>query len=121
MLEKLSVVPVNINSQSDELEDLLKEAYRTNEEVLSKESGGFRCTLCKGNRELKKTYDIWDPAPILIFSLQRFKLGKKVTKHVNFPIKDLNVAKFLQDENPQSKSNNLVYDLYATVNHHGSL
>lgn len=88
-----------------------------NVEILS-EDNQLKCTKCNKKTNCKKSIQINRVGPILIFTFQRFKDGKKNTDLINFPITDLDMSKYLVG--PQKDENN-IYDLYGVVNHSGCL
>ncbi|CAD8076900.1 unnamed protein product [Paramecium sonneborni] len=79
----------------------------------------WKCPQCKVTRDCKKGIRIWKLPNILIIHLKRFEFGTKVlgkiTSKVIFPLKDLNMSTYCFDQG------NMIYNLYAVAQHHGSL
>jgi len=88
-------------------------------ETLEDESK-YHCEICsKLVEKAKKRNGIYTLPPILVFCLQRFRGGAKNQDTVEFPIKDLNMAPYLKSENHGYQEDEMLYDLYAVVNHLG--
>ena len=81
----------------------------------------FYCRNCKELTAVYKSQEILSPSPIIVFSLQRFKNNRKIYTHVDFPLEGLDMSKYLCSKSPQKQSQDLMYDLYATINHTGGL
>lgn len=79
------------------------------------------CSNCKEHQRAWKKFDIWKLPKILVVHLKRFHFTQhsrsKLNYVVNFPIKDLDLDKFVI--NPKVKG--VKYDLFAVSNHSGSL
>uniref|UniRef100_A0A1J3K0G5 Ubiquitin carboxyl-terminal hydrolase n=1 Tax=Noccaea caerulescens TaxID=107243 RepID=A0A1J3K0G5_NOCCA len=79
------------------------------------------CPGCKEHRQANKKLDLWKLPDILVFHLKRFTysryLKNKIDTFVNFPIHDLDLSKYVKNENGQS----YLYELYAVSNHYGGL
>ncbi|XP_010436897.1 PREDICTED: ubiquitin carboxyl-terminal hydrolase 10-like isoform X2 [Camelina sativa] len=79
------------------------------------------CPSCKEHRQANKKLDLWKLPDILVFHLKRFTysryLKNKIDTFVNFPIQDLDLRKYVKNNNGQS----YVYELYAVSNHYGGL
>ena len=61
----------------------------------------------------------WNFPNILIITLNRFSIDglRRINKHVDFPIDNLDLTKYVHGYNKES----FVYDLYGICNHMGSL
>ncbi|CAG5125435.1 unnamed protein product, partial [Candidula unifasciata] len=95
----------------------------TEPEILSPEEAWY-CPSCKKHVEASKQMTIWRLPYILIiqlkrFSFQNFLLRAKVKKHIDFPIRGLDMSGYCVGLRPDEPKP--VYDLYGVVNHHGLL
>jgi len=96
------------------------------------------CTKCKQHVQATKTMCLYKAPPILIISLKRFKSfasGMKIADFIEFPVKGLDISKFVEfsatsssstsPESPDSRSTTSstkkLYDLFAVSNHFGGL
>lgn len=97
-------LPTNANVFLDETEASL----------WSKNSGQGGCI---------KSSKLWTVPNYLIIHLKRFKqegiLIEKNNKFIDFPIKDLDITKFISKD--KQDTNNYIYDLYAINQHSGSI
>ena len=81
----------------------------------------WKCPKCEKDIEAKNKIEIYQVPKILVLQLKRFKNNKKIETLINFPLKDLDMSKFIS---PSTLSNNnipLKYDLFAVANHYGRL
>ena len=103
------------------------EAFRT-EEKLEKDNSWY-CSNCKKNQEAFKKLEIYRAPNILIVQLKRFDCktenlyqgllkNKKNDSLVIFPIQNLDISKYVVEENSRKDS---LYDLCAISQHYGSL
>ena len=103
------------------------EAFRT-EEKLEKENSWY-CSKCKKNQEAFKKLEIYRAPNILIVQLKRFDCktenvyegfikNKKNESLVDFPLKDLDISKYVVEENSKK---DCLYDLCAISQHYGAL
>ena len=103
------------------------EAFRT-EEKLEKDNSWY-CSKCKKNQEAFKKLEIYRAPNILIVQLKRFDCktenvyeglikNKKNESLVNFPLTNLDISKFVVEENSRK---DCVYDLCAISQHYGLL
>jgi ubiquitin carboxyl-terminal hydrolase 4/11/15 len=102
------------------------------EERLTKENQWY-CPKCKKWQEASKKLDIWWPPPILIIHLKRFAYThwyrSKLDIFVDFPLEGLDLRGYvlgspltLSSTTTSTRSNeSLLYDLYAVINHYGTL
>ncbi|RUS75669.1 hypothetical protein EGW08_016563 [Elysia chlorotica] len=95
----------------------------TEPEVLSPEEAWY-CPSCKKHVEASKQMSIWRlPHTLVIqlkrFSFQNFLMRSKIKKHIDFPIRGLDLSKFCVGLQPGDSPP--VYDLYGVANHHGLL
>jgi len=80
------------------------------------------CPKCKKFQVATKKLDVWKFPAILIIHLKRFQHDKsgrrsKLNTLVNFEIEDMDLTQYAKG--PQK--DDPMYDLFAVVNHHGSL
>ena len=91
----------------------------TKEELLIKKDR-WTCHNCGNKSRAKKKIDIWMFPPILIIYLKRFNFSKKgqskIDRQVNFPVDELDLSKL----DVGIKKDNLVYKLFAKINHYGN-
>ena len=98
--------------------------YFTQWEDLS--SNDYFCEKCNSNQNVKKKIQISLCPNIFIIQLKRFNNEKKLNIKVNFPIRGLDMRKFVLEnkENKKNKeiqqNNNLIYDLFAVAYHIGN-
>jgi hypothetical protein len=103
------------------------EAFRT-EEKLEKDNSWY-CSNCKKNQEAFKKLEIYRAPNILIVQLKRFDCkteniyegflkNKKNDSLVVFPIQNLDIRKYVVEENSRKDS---FYDLCAISQHYGTL
>jgi ubiquitin C-terminal hydrolase len=89
----------------------------TGQEVLD-DDNRVRCDNCNELSNARKNISIWKTSNILLISLKRFDMyGNKIDKHIDFPVVNLNLQKYI---NGYSKYQSR-YDLYAVCNHYGAL
>ena len=90
----------------------------TQEEILENENAWFNEE--SGLKEnIQKRIIIWSFPEILVITLKRFSQNgeRKLNDLVNFPVKNLNLKKYVKGYN----ANNYKYDLYGVCNHYGSV
>ncbi|KAF5477969.1 hypothetical protein F2P56_004572 [Juglans regia] len=79
------------------------------------------CPRCKEHRQATKKLDLWMLPDILVVHLKRFSysryLKNKLDTYVNFPIRNLDLSKYVKSKDGKSH----VYELYAISNHYGGL
>ena len=97
----------------------LEETFESfGEEELLDENNEWYCENCKKKQRAKKKLEIYHTPKILIIQIKRFSHVNKINTKVNFPLKDLDLGKFILSNN---NSNSIKYDLFAVANHYGSL
>ena len=97
----------------------LEETFESfGEEELLDENNEWYCENCKKKQRAKKKLEIYHTPKILIIQIKRFSHVNKINTKVNFPLKDLDLSKYILS-NDNSKS--IKYDLFAVANHYGSL
>jgi len=91
----------------------------TKPEILA-ESEAWYCPKCKKHQQASKELGLWKAPEYLVLHLKRFSVNgmsrDKLTNLVNFPLKGLDLTKFISDSIGQP-----IYDLFAVSNHFGSL
>jgi hypothetical protein len=77
----------------------------------------FECNTCKIKQKSKRKMEIYRCPHYLIIHLKRFNADNKIETLVDFPIKNLDLQKYI------SNTENLecVYNLVGVINHKGSL
>ena len=88
------------------------------EEELLDENNLWFCENCKKKQKAEKKLEIYKTPKILIIQIKRFNRIKKLETKVDFPIKNLDINKYIISED---KNKNIKYDLFAVANHYGSL
>lgn len=112
---------ISTSTSANNLYDCL-DNYFQNKDLIT----NWKCEKCNGiskvHKELgcTKNTQLWTVPDHLIIHLKRFnKLNngtyRKDTSFIDFPIKDLNITKYISDA--KNDQNNYIYDLYA-VNYH---
>ena len=105
------------------LNDCLK--FFCEEELLNKENMWY-CNKCKRHNKAKKQIKLYKMPKYLIIQLKKFenKAGffnyvneKKKDVYINYPINNLNLSDFIEDEEQKKYR----YDLYAVIQHHGTI
>ena len=81
----------------------------------------WKCSKCQENIEAKNKIEIYQTPKILIIQLKRFKNNQKIESFIDFPIKDLDVSKFITSSTTIENIPSKKYDLFAVVNHYGRL
>ena len=80
------------------------------------------CENCKEKQIFTKNLKIERIPQYLVLSLKRFKItmmkNSKINCPIKFPLKNINLDKYLVNN---SQENSKVYDLFAVINHNGSL
>lgn len=81
----------------------------------------LKCEKCKKTCPFKKKIDLWKTPDILVIQLKRFDYDDqyglvKVQKHVDFPVKKLDLSPYIKSYNPIKPN----YYLFAICNHLGT-
>jgi len=80
----------------------------------------WHCGNCDDFRRAKKKIDLWKLPPFLVLHFKRFRYNgyhyQKLGKLITFPIMDVDFSPYVVRPGAIPK-----YDLYAAVNHYGSL
>jgi hypothetical protein len=83
------------------------------------ENNEWFCPQCKKHQKATKKMEIYQVPNFLIIHLKRFRNNNKIDCVIDFPIEGLNLKDIVL--NKESTESDLIYDLYAISNHHGSL
>ena len=109
------------------LYECLDETFNS-EEIMTNDNK-YDCDICVKKTDAVKKMSLWHCPPRLIFHLKRFinepiVLSKtkhmrtiKKTECITFPIKELNLSKYMSTY----VDNDCIYDLYAVIHQSGSL
>jgi ubiquitin C-terminal hydrolase len=88
-------------------------------ELLNEKNQWF-CDKCNKKVDAYKTMNFWYLPEVIVIHLKRFKKTytsiQKIIDNVIFPINELDINKYLDDESPM-KNKNLKYELFAVNNH----
>ena len=82
----------------------------------------WKCSKCQQNIPATNKMEIYQTPKILIIQLKRFKNNQKIESFIDFPLKDLDMNKYVSSS-VLKNSNNIPnkYDLFAVANHYGRL
>ena len=83
----------------------------------------WKCSKCSQNIPATNKMEIYQIPKILIIQLKRFKNNQKIESFIDFPLKDLDINKFIPSSSTFKKNYNIPkkYDLFAVANHYGRL
>jgi len=85
----------------------------------------WNCPNCNERLQANKKIELYNLPKILIIHLKRFNNNKKINSLIDFPIKDLDLDKYISKEKDKDENNKYMsetkYDLFGVVNHYGSL
>ena len=89
---------------------------------------GWRCPVCKTEREGKQRMTLWQLPDLLTFHLKRFNASsrwrEKIATRVDFPLTGLNMREWCNVDSPlyqDSDDEAFIYDLVGVVNHFGGM
>ena len=92
------------------------------------EATGWRCPVCKEDREGKQSMSLWNLPDFLVFNFKRFnassRWSEKITTRVDFPLTGLNMREWCDKQSPlslQPSDEPFIYDLIGVVNHMGEI
>lgn len=84
-------------------------------------NNSWYCSDCKEHQRALKKLDLWKLPEILVIHLKRFHFNRyskaKLSTLVNFPLTNLNLDKFIINNDQKGQ----LYNLYAVSNHSGGL
>lgn len=113
--EPYCLISLPINKMCNSLYDCLDEYCKFEE--LSGDNKWYN-EETKLYQDVKKNICFWNLPDILIIDFKRFDNNmKKITKHIDVPINDLDLSKYVIGYN----SNKYVYNLFGVCNHMGSV
>ncbi|RWS05382.1 ubiquitin carboxyl-terminal hydrolase 8-like protein [Dinothrombium tinctorium] len=114
-------IPTNFGNRC-KLEDCLK--LFSEPERMSGEAG-WDCPICKVKRDAMKKIVICRLPRVLLIHLKRFSYEgmwrQKLQTSIEFPLSDLNLKNYRYVNQNDVTQQSLTYDLYAVVNHYGTL
>jgi ubiquitin carboxyl-terminal hydrolase 8 len=123
--EPFNIIELSLTDKSGNIFSTIDECleYFSNGETVD-----YKCDSCKTNTTATKQMTLFDIPPKLIIQLKRFSSsptgirtfglnGGKINNLIKFPLDDLNLKKNTNEIKPLKTK----YNLYATVNHYGSL
>ena len=117
-----SPAPVAFPQQNIINEMTLAETFEIlGEEELLDENNEWYCENCKKKQRAKKKLEIYNTPKILIIQIKRFNHVNKINTKVDFPLKDLDLSKYIISSDSIDKNKSIKYDLFAVANHYGSL
>jgi ubiquitin C-terminal hydrolase len=89
------------------------------DEFTSEEIEGYHCDSCKGKHTTTKQIQIWSLPKVLMFTVRRFTpMGTKDTTPIQYDGTTLNFSSLFAPESEEPKKD---YNLFGTVDHHGSM
>ena len=123
--EPFNILELPLTDKSGKIFDSIDECL---ENFALGETVDYNCESCKKNGTATKQLTIFDVPPRLIIQLKRFSSsptgirifrmsGGKIDNLIKFPLENLDLTKISNDIKPIKNK----YNLYATVNHTGSL
>ena len=77
----------------------------------------FECNTCKRKQKSKRKMEIYRCPHYLIIHLKRFNADNKIETLVDFPIKNLDLHKYINN----TENLECIYNLIGVINHKGSL
>mmetsp|Transcript_32576 Transcript_32576/g.103174 ORF Transcript_32576/g.103174 Transcript_32576/m.103174 type:complete len:735 (-) Transcript_32576:61-2265(-) len=90
----------------------------------------YKCEHCDQFRDCTKKLSLLKPPEVLTLHLKRFRyeslfgnnMGTKISEHIQFPIKGLDMRPFIKtSEEFKEEQENAIYDLLAVIEHRGAL
>lgn len=82
------------------------------------EGNEWYCASCKNHTKARVHMEIYSTPPVLIIHLKRFRNRNKIDTLVDFPLKDLDMNKYIIGD---TKDKTNLYDLFAVAHHYGGL
>ncbi len=81
--------------------------FTSDEILLGSGSSAVYCPKCKTHTDSLKKIELWRPPPVLVIQLKRFQYNefnrRKLSAHVKFPVKDLDITRFFANNKPSPK------------------
>jgi ubiquitin carboxyl-terminal hydrolase 8 len=110
VFEPYNHLSIDLPDVTNDLTSCLQSFFKNNESISS-----WKCPKCNNNGCMKDC-KVWSIPNYLIIHFKRFNNnGMKKRSHVDFPIEDLNLTKYISPD--KKDPNNYIYSLYA-VNYH---
>ena len=94
------------------LDDLLD--FFCSNETIEKE---WKCSKCKEKVNITKKFSLFYLPKLLIICLKRFKGYSKNGEHIEFPLENLDMGKYICENGPDKDYSK--YDLFAVSQHYG--
>lgn len=117
IFEPFNTLSLDLPDEKNNIYECMNNYFKSNENIAS-----YVCEKCESkgcNKEVK----LWTAPNYLIIHLKRFKQTPngivKNSVHIDFPLKDLDITRFISNE--KDDPNNYIYDLYAISQHSGTL
>jgi len=113
-------IPSEDCSKDFTIEEILEQYMK--EEEYDKDNL-YNCDLCGFKNKAKRKHNLWKTAKVLIIHFVRFKkdnfaqIAKKKTNNIKYPIYDLDMSKYFNDESPYK--NKSKYNLLGVNLHKG--
>lgn len=113
--EPYCLISLSIDKDSNNIYDCLDEYCKL--ETMSGENKWFN-DKSNSYEDVKKGISFWSLPDILIIDLKRFDNNiKKISKHIDVPLKNLDLSKYVIGYN----SSKYIYNLFGVCNHIGSV
>ena len=94
------------------LDDLLD--FFCSNETIEKE---WKCAKCKEKVNITKKFSLFYLPKLLIICLKRFRGNSKNGEHIEFPLENLDMGKYICENGPDKEYSK--YDLFAVSQHYG--
>ena len=117
MLEKMSLIPISLNSLSKDIKLKNQLKLYGQMEQISEMDACFYCKTCNALRGIQKSQEILQLGPIIVFSLQRFLNNRKTSDYVEYPA-SIKMGNYICEDRYKKDTE---YEIYGVVNHQGSL
>lgn len=112
IFEPFCYLPLSITDETDNIIQCLNEF--THPETLDNDNK-YECDSCKKKTNAKRKLIFWRTPDVLIMTLKRFNIMRKINKMVDFPLEGLDLSSYVSGYD----KNRSIYDLYAVSNHTG--
>ena len=109
--EPISTITLSLNTGYETLYDCLDEFIK---DFTLDCDNSWKCEKCKKSVQPQKKINFWELSPVLIFSIKKFRLGKKIEQKISFP-EILNMEKYCLSKG------NVRYMLSGICVHQGGL
>lgn len=88
------------------------------------EQNKWKCGKCKLEQQANIQLTLKTVPPVLMLHLKRFKRDKTFSKNserIKIPFQGLDMSPYVELHNQRAAQNQLLYDLYGVICHHGTL